>query len=180
MFVGGAGQRPAPSVRVLSLSGGDAGVFETLEHMKRLVIESETHPEVKEAAAMIVRGCTPTDFMCYAKSVFDYAKAHFQYVPDTHGVEEITAPWVHSQRVLSTGSTYGDCDDYSVTLASWLRSIGVPTRLTVVASKLHGGAYDHVRAEARVLGRWVPLEATMRRSKFGERMRALREKSLEV
>ena len=165
---------------VIPLSTGDAGTYETLEKMRGLVHESITRPEVKEVAMRAIWNCPPSNPLCYSRGIYDYAKLRMRYVPDTFGVEEITAPWVHAKRILETGMSYGDCDDFSVFQSAMLNSIGVPTRFGVIATPKNGGKFDHVRVEANVLGRWLPMETTRARAKFGERFPELRSVYIEV
>jgi len=181
MFTLGDGTDPyLGKPEVLPLSAGDAGVFETLNRMRGLVHAATDYPEVKAAAVRGLARCPTRNPACQASALFQFAKDRFRYVPDTLGVEEVTAPWIHSRRILDRGATYGDCDDYAVTLAAWLQSVGIPSRFTVVASPKHGGVYDHVRTDAGVLGRWAPMEATLTRRKFGESVPAIRTQSLEI
>jgi transglutaminase-like putative cysteine protease len=171
---------PHGRATVLGLSAGDAGTLETLDIMRGLVHKSYEHPEVKEVAVKATAGCPPNSPPCFANKIFKYAKANMRYVPDINGVEEVTAPWIHSKRILTLGGTYGDCDDFSVLQAAWLSSLGVPTRFAVIATPRNGGTYDHVRVEARILNRWVPMETTRRNSKLGEKMNGIRATYLEV
>lgn len=148
--------------------------------MRRLVEESARYPEVKRVAVLATQGCGPVAFGCFVRKIYDFVKARMRYVPDTHEVEEITAPWVHARRFLSEGASYGDCDDFSVVEAALLKSVGVPVRLTVIASPKHGGFYDHVRAEANVAGQWIPLETTSAKLQFGQSIPDLRRFDTEV
>ena len=160
----------------LPLSEGEKGVDETVEIMRRMVLQSLADPAVKELAATIVKGIPYTDSVGYAKAVYQFAKDRMQYVPDTAHIEEITAPAIHARRFLSAGRSWGDCDDFSTLQAALLKSVGVPVRFAVIASPRNKGAFDHVRLEAYTKAGWLPLESTIAKSKFGQSFRALRSK----
>lgn len=175
---------PAPDApelgRWFELSAGDKGIGQTVELMSRMARESLSDPLVKRVAVAATQGVKKVDPAGYAKAIFDFAKSRFRFVPDYAGVEELTSPTIHSKRILEEGRTYGDCDDFSLAQAAWLMSVGVPARFTVVASPKHKGFYDHVRVEARLPEGWIPMETTVKRSRFGQSFPVLRAKSWDV
>jgi transglutaminase-like putative cysteine protease len=179
VFTGYPSLAEGPGVEV-PLSGGDRGIVETVRVMQKLVRDALADPAVKQAAVLAVRDVPRADATAYAKAIFDFTKQRFKYVPDLANAEEITSPSIHSRRILEKGSTYGDCDDYSVAQAAWLMSLGVPARFTTLASKKHGGAFDHVRVEAKLPTGWAPMESTIKRSVFGQTFPVIRSRSYEV
>ena len=176
-----SGPSPAPGVGDwYELSAGDKGIEETVAVMIRLVRDSLSDPSVKQAAVMAIQGVPKVDPDAYAEAFYKFAKARFKFVPDYAGVEELTSPAIHSQRILSTGSSYGDCDDYSMTMAAWLLSAGIPARFATIASKKHGGQFDHVRVEAYTQSGWRPMEATVKKSVYGQSYPVLRVQTWAV
>lgn len=164
----------------IPLSDGEKGIDETVDVMRQLVYKSLADPAVKAAAMEAAKDVRPTDVEGYAKAVWRFVRARMKYVPDTWKIEEVTSPAIHSRRILASGSSWGDCDDFSVTGAAWLISLGVPARFAVVASLKNFGRFDHVRAEARTPRGWVPLETTMKALPYGKGVANVRTKVYEV
>ena len=162
------------------LDAGDRGIEQTVRVMQKLTRDSLMDPAVKQAAVLAVRNVPKADAAEYARAIFHFAKSRFKYVPDLADAEEITSPSIHSRRILERGTTYGDCDDFSVAQAAWLMSLGVPARFATLASKKHGGAFDHVRVEAKLPSGWTPLESTIKKSLFGQTFPVIRSRSYEV
>lgn len=163
------------------LSDGESGVNDTLAVMSKMVRDSLADPAVKGMAVRVSEHVRPTDRNGYIRAVWDGIRYHMKYVPDVWKTEEVTSPAVHSRRIVASGKSWGDCDDFSVLGAAWLLALGVPARLKVLASPKNGGKFDHVRAEAmNADGKWVPLETTMKKIPFGRGVPALREKNYEV
>lgn len=179
MFTGYPTLSEGPGLAVY-LDAGDRGIVQTVEVMRQLARASLLDPAVKQVAVLAVRDVPKADATDYARAIFHFAKARFKYVPDLSNAEEITSPSIHSRRILERGNTYGDCDDFSVAQAAWLMSLGVPARFTTLASKKHGGAFDHVRVEAKLPQGWTPLESTIKRSLFGQSFPVIRSRSYEV
>ena len=66
-------------------------------------------------------------------------------------------------------SLEGDCTEHAVLLAACLRARQVPSRVAfglVYVPSLEGFAY-HMWTEARIAGRWIPLDATQGRGGIG-------------
>lgn len=181
----GSGREQPELGRWFELSAGDKGIEQTVALMTRMARESLSDPIVKQAAVMLTQGVLKNgrpvvDPFRYAEAIFNESKKRFRFVPDYAGVEELTSPAIHSRRILETGGTYGDCDDFSLAQAAWLMAVGVPARFTVVASPKHQGFYDHVRAEAKTQRGWTPMETTVHRARFGDSFPALRAQSWDV
>lgn len=173
-----AGEGPGTWV---PLADGPGQLESTLAVIRRLVAESLRYPETKRAAVLMASHVRPTDTDGYIKAVFDGVRTRVGYVPDTWQIEQTAAPQIHSRRILASGRSWGDCDDYAALGAAWLLSLGVPARFAVIASPKNGGRWDHIRVEARnAAGVWVPLETTMRRLRFGQAVPGLRHKYTEV
>ena len=164
----------------IPLSAGEAGTDETLDVMRTLVRKSLTDPATKAAAVQATAGLSARDTLGYIKAVWAGVRAKMRYVPDVYQVEEVTSPAIHSRRILSTGQSWGDCDDFSMVGAAWLLALGVPARFEVVASPKNGGKLDHVRVSALTPSGWMPLETTVTRVPFGGAVRTLRVKTYAI
>jgi PKD repeat protein len=77
-------------------------------------------------------------------SVYDYMVGNWSYVPDTRGIEEFQ----YSNKSLEYGkgkySGQGDCDDFSILLASLIESIGGTSRIILAYGPMGGHAYTEV------------------------------------
>jgi transglutaminase-like putative cysteine protease len=180
MFTGVPSLSGGNDGRWFELAGGDLGVEQTVALMQRMTRESLTDPAVKQAAVLAIKDVAKPDAQKYAAAIFQFAKDRIKYVPDYAGVEELTSPAIHSRRILNVGESYGDCDDFSMSQAAWLISLGVPARFAVVASPKGGGRLNHVRVEARAPSGWMPMESTIGKSRFGQSFPILRKKVYEV
>jgi len=179
MYVRFDGVPEKPGV-VIPLSAGELGTDETVEVMRTLIRRSLTDPATKAAAVAVTAGVDAKDTLGYIRSVWAGVRAKMRYVPDVHKVEELTSPAIHSRRIMSTGSSWGDCDDFSMVGAAWLLALGVPARIEVVASPKNGGHFDHVRVAALTPKGWLPLETTVRKIPFGGAVKTLRVKTYAI
>lgn len=77
-------------------------------------------------------------------SVYDYMVGNWSYIPDTRGIEEFQ----YSNKSLEYGigkfSGQGDCDDFSILLASLIESIGGTSRIMLAYGPMGGHAYTEV------------------------------------
>ena len=77
-------------------------------------------------------------------SVYDYMVGNWSYIPDTRGIEEFQ----YSNKSLEYGigkfSGQGDCDDFSILLASLIESIGGTSRIILAYGPMGGHAYTEV------------------------------------
>lgn len=162
------------------LSAGMKGTDETLDIMQVLTRKSLLDPVTKAAAMKMAANVRPQDVNGYIKAVWAGVRDRMTYVPDVFGQEELTSPAIHSARIMTSGRSYGDCDDFSMVGAAWLLALGVPARFEVVASPKHGGKFDHVRVAGMGPNGWVPLETTMRRVPYGASGKVLNLKTYAV
>jgi len=179
MYVRFDGQPEKPGL-VVPLAGGELGTDQTVDIMARLVRKSLEDPATKQMAVAVTQGIDAKDPLKYVRAVWAGVRAKMRYVPDVYQVEELTSPAIHSRRILSTGASYGDCDDFSMLGAAWLLALGVPARFEVVASPKNGGKFDHVRVAALTASGWLPLETTVRKVPFGGAVKTLRMKTYSI
>lgn len=97
--------------------------------------------------------CARKDKTCQALAIGDWAQKHITYV------EELPERFFLPFRLLKQPNPAGDCDDFTVMIASLCESIGIRCRL--VAARW-GGGYRHIWPEAWDGKRWIRLDATMR------------------
>ena len=152
------------------LPAGDPGVANTLDAIVTTVRKSSRFPIVKDTAFLIVSGCRPARFTEYYEAIRNYLKGRFRYIPDTYGIEELTAPWIQCSRLRATGICYGDCDDLAALSAALWRACGGRAAVAAVATgkrKTTAGPFgirwprpglDHAIAEAWLGGRWLTMD----------------------
>lgn len=141
------------SGRLLTISNGAAGVFETASAMRQLINAYKTDVEIRTTAANVVFLTPEKDDLSEVEAVFNWVRDHIRYLKDVNMVETLTTP----DRTLQLG--YGDCDDQVVLLASMLESIGYPTRL-VITGYGDPGVYEHVYLQALVQNHWIDMDPT--------------------
>jgi transglutaminase-like putative cysteine protease len=77
-------------------------------------------------------------------SIYDYMVGNWSYARDTRGIEEFQ----YSNKSLDYGlgkfSGQGDCDDFSILLASLIESIGGTSRIMLAYGPQGGHAYTEV------------------------------------
>jgi hypothetical protein len=77
-------------------------------------------------------------------SIYDYMVGNWRYVRDSRGIEEFQ----YSNQSLEYGegkfSGQGDCDDFSILLASLIESIGGTSRIVLAYGPMGGHAYTEV------------------------------------
>ena len=132
---------------------GEAGIFETLALMRRMVNEFKTHPDMRQAA-LNVTFMTPAQNDCAeVEALFNFVRDCIRYTKDVYQVETLATP------DKTMAMRVGDCDDMTVLLATLLESIGYATRF-VIEGYQDGMGWEHVYLEACLYGDWVPLDAT--------------------
>lgn len=152
------GQKPVTNPNHLTgylglIPSGAEGVRATLHIMRALTRAYKKFPTVRDYAARIVQALPQKDFVGEIKRLFEYVRDSIRYVRDTTNVETVQTP----DKTLQLG--YGDCDDKSVLLATFLESIGHPTRFVALAVK-NPEQYEHVIVETLIGKKWIPLDAT--------------------
>jgi len=130
---------------------------------KRLIEKAKYNPFVKSIAVQIIkrRKVPHKDYLGQTRAIFDFVRSRVKYIKDPVGYDQLSPPI----RTIYQG--YGDCEDNAVLLASLLESIGIPTKLKLVATR--GPKYDHIYVLAGIpldsKVRWMPLDTTLARTK---------------
>jgi hypothetical protein len=147
---------PPPS-QLLSVRSGDAGVTDTLKLMATLARQYKVNPVIRQTSARIVQSAPAKDDLAEATALQNWVRSNIRYTGDVLDVETIQTPDYTLQE------RYGDCDDQSVLLASFLLAIGIPAAYCAVG--VDGGPYSHVmpvailRQHTQVV--YSPLETTL-------------------
>lgn len=148
-------KRPEPSSLRLSIPEGAAGTRETLKHMRRLVQNGKHDQRLRDLANGIVAKVPAKDWAGELAALFNFVRGNVRYSLDPNDIETIQG----AAGTLALG--YGDCDDFSVLLATLAECLGHPCCL--VAMGFHQpNCYEHVMTFASGAGEtvWYGMDAT--------------------
>jgi hypothetical protein len=138
---------------------GDAGVAQTIDHMRSLVDEALRDPSILRLAKDIVRGVPAFDDFSEAQALYNWVRANIRFTKDPVNKETLYPP----AELLKIRA--GDCDDISMLLGTLLMAIGYPARLMTVAA--NGDDFSHVYVEGQINGEWIPMDPARSDSQFG-------------
>jgi hypothetical protein len=141
------------------LMSGDAGVEQTINHMRALVDEALRDPAINRLARDIVQSVPAFDDLAEANALYEWVRRNIRFTKDPVNKETLYPP----AELLKIRA--GDCDDISMLLGTLLMAIGYPARLMTVAAG--GDEFSHVYVEANINGEWIPLDPARYDSQFG-------------
>lgn len=147
------------------LLAGDDGTAQTVAKIRALVELGKKDPRVNRTTGEILRRArvAPYDDAGEVRAIFSWVLKNIRFTKDPEG-KECLRP---AATTLQWG--FGDCDDINaILLPSMLGSVGYRARIVTIAS--HPGAPDqfsHVYAEVHLGGRWIPLDAARKGTRFG-------------
>lgn len=136
------------------LPAGSSGTRFTVQKMVELIRAGIKSPAIRQKAVQVIKaaGVRPYDRRAEVNALFSYVKSTFRFVQDPTLVELIHTP----EKLLEIRS--GDCDDFTVFLASLLGAVGYETRVAIVGPGKD--VWSHTFPEVLLDGNWVPLDAT--------------------
>lgn len=156
-------RKPARIPRRVSrlLLGGDAGVRQTVNAMRRLIRRDANDALILKRARQLRRN---TD-IATVETTLSYVIENFHYLPDPADEELFTAP-----RFFENGfQSSGDCDDLSGLLACLLLAneyrVGLKTIAWRPENRKDGDPYTHVYVVCMIpsLSGYIPLDPVMSR-----------------
>lgn len=112
-------------------SGVD-GIVDTLERMTELVHAAYTHPLIREQAVSAIRSCERGNLYCQMASLMVWVQRSMLFVKDPVGVEALHEPLAIAHAIQAGRRPYGDCDDFSIYLATLMQSVGIPATFRAV------------------------------------------------
>lgn len=140
----------------------DQQVAITIREMSALVRLGFWDEEVRVLADRAVIGVFSTEDQIDAISNYVRQKMVFRFDPaDT---ELIRVPGAMAHEILITGETWGDCDDYSILLASMLGSFGFVPGFVTMATDMHHPEFRHVFVVVALDTGLIYLDASVDRS----------------
>jgi len=182
---GAASQAEPVRVQRITIPNGNAGIMVSAGKIVDLIREYSGNQErVRFLAEDITRGCKSKDYLCNAKTIYEWMLRNIKWDRDPDGKEMLRSPIVTLDRRV------GDCDDHTILIGSLLKSMGMPVRIVLIASRSYRpDIYNHVLVEtlAPVNGKlqWIaidttPLNAEGKLFPFGVRPPSFKSKVLEV
>lgn len=145
---------------IKNIQSGDRGIKTTVIEAQKLIKKSLTNPDFVNFARSIVRSCSPKDYLCEGKSIFNWVKENIRYVKDPLDVELIQSP----ENTLKIGQE--DCDGLSILLSALYQAIGHPTRLVTISQDSER-QFSHIYPEVYINGEWIAADVTPKNSFFG-------------
>lgn len=121
---------------------GRAGIEDTLQMMRRMVHASFLNPLIRKQAADAIQHCDPADKRCQSASLLAFVQRTMRYVRDPLGVEALHDPIAIAQEIARGKKPFGDCDDFSLYLATLMKSVGLSSSFKAVG--FNGGNLSHV------------------------------------
>jgi hypothetical protein len=146
-------------VKRVPLAGGDAGVRQTIDEMRRMVRESRADPFWKDLSIRLVPvGRAVLGLHAYRQLLVGLRHV-FRYARDAAGTEQLFRPEVHAARIRTVGATWGDCDDAAIVAGCIVYAANLgPLRFKTIANGKRGREMNHVFAEVHVDGAWRTLD----------------------
>lgn len=123
-------------------SRGIAGIQNTLDNMRMLTNRAFTHELIRAQAVHATKHCPPADKVCQQASLLAWIKRKMHFVRDPEGVEALHDPIAIAIAIQQGKTPWGDCDDFSMYLASLLKAIGLPATFRAVG--FNGRPLSHV------------------------------------
>jgi hypothetical protein len=166
------------------LQHGRPGTVQTLREMAELVRNDVLTDEGLQdyANKILVKAGVGSDVfgngsMKEIKTIFEWVRDRIIYRKDpTGGHEAIQDARVTLQR------GYGDCDDFSVTLAVLLGLVGYVTRFVVVRVDPQGEGFQHVYLEVKSprSNKWLALDATNKNAIIGWETKSIERRTFQI
>ena len=142
------------------------GLTTVLEEIKKLITQAKGDPAIRQKAVDITENIAKDartnlpnrrDFDAIADAIYDYTNENIAYVRDPNDIEFIQS----AQKTLKR--EFGDCDDHVILNAALLETLGIPTRLKVVATnRKKPRSFSHIFLEYKnQKGQWKKFDTTL-------------------
>jgi transglutaminase-like putative cysteine protease len=149
-----------PRIRVYRIPKGRPGTLVTACMISKLILEGAKDFRVRQQAIRIFREAhaPAKNRMAEVRALFHWVRRNIRYTRDIFRVELLHT----ARRMLELRA--GDCDDMTILLGAMLLSTGHPVRLALTGFRPHRPhSYSHIYPEVLVNGRWIAVDATMRK-----------------
>lgn len=128
-------------MRIINQLSGSGAIYQTVQQMKQMINEGSIDPIIRKQAFLATRHCDRNDKPCKIHSILSFIKNNMEYVFDPTTFELLQHPKLLARAVDKRLIPYGDCDDFSMYLASLLKSIGLFPKLKIIGTDM---SYHHV------------------------------------
>jgi hypothetical protein len=156
-----------------SIPFGIRGTDRTVDEIETLVRRGAKDPEYIELARSILAmaGVPERDHMAEVHAIHHWVKSNTRYTNDSTEAEVLTSPKSMMNFYRKTGMFIGDCDEFVTLEGILLRSVGHPTRFTVISQAMNDpmNRMGHIYHEVHVDHQWVPLDPIMKSKPVGYR-----------
>lgn len=150
----GVGKMNQTPYHVESLGFGALVTPNTMDLMRRLILDSLKNYEVRNWAEKII-GYASNDFE-KAEKIFNFVVNHSRYVLDPVNLEMLKSPIISLQTIEVGGSPALDCDDATILIGALVMSVGIPYALRAIG---FNNEYSHVYGLIYIKDRgWVPAD----------------------
>ena len=106
---------------------GDKGVALTVQEMRKMVREYDSHPFIVSLARWIMGRYKPKNKLERVKAIADWIHRNITYVNDPFSLELLQNP------IKTVKLKAGDCDDQTTLACSLLRAIRIPCGFRTIA-----------------------------------------------
>lgn len=144
------GIKPPANVKELDFFGDVNDIIQTV-----MFADKYSQEDTAEVANLL-RG--KNDYET-AKNVWRFVVAVLTYVEDKAGHEKVRGP----AYTFKKGT--GDCKNFSIATSSLLKNLGIKHKFRFTGYQL-GGSYEHVYIVAKIKGREVPIDTTLKYPTF--------------
>lgn len=130
------------SLGIFPQRAGVEGIHDTLTHMVALVNRRYLNPLIRSQAAAAIQYCAPDNRACQLAAILTWTRRHMQYVKDPVGMEALYDPLQVALAIKQGIRPYGDCDDFSIFIATLMKSVGLQPTFRAVGFR--GMPISHV------------------------------------
>ena len=145
-------------VETVAIWSGHLGTSQTLQLMRKMVLESTKSPKIVNIATRLWMTAKQTR-KNPAQLVDDFLRKSFVYTDEN--IETLQAPDYMLNGLEMSGVLRGDCDDITTLHASLLNAMGIPVRFVAIRSTFEDPNFDHVYLEAQDVDEWTAYDVTI-------------------
>jgi len=144
------------ATRRVRIRSGLEGTDDTVEEIRKLIVEGSESPACCERVEQVLRGVAPQHEEGKVRALFHFCRKQIRYRREKKET-------LQSVDVLLQGRPRGDCDDQVVLLGAMLRCAGFQRIVLVVVGMHNDHEYDHIYLKVQLKdGKWKALDLTKR------------------
>jgi len=134
--------------------------------MRELIRDYGNREYVRKWAERIVEKVADRDSKGEVRAIFRFMQSKTRYANDPRGMEYIQAPEYVLKHIEMGMKPSLDCDDYTVTGLSLIRSLGYKTAIKIVGFK-NNKHFSHVYGLVLINGTWVSFDCVRKDVNLG-------------